>query len=236
MKNYLSKIIATCFLATSLFSVSAFAKTEGLSLGFGVTKNSVDYKNAPILIDGAGDTTRLVGSTVSDSSNGYAFNLKYAFPDIIVDGLYLAPSIFYESINSSATDESKEGLTLALTSRDGLSYSIGGRHGVKVDLGYDILDELAAYVTLGVAVVDYEINAAYVNGISLPGQRVDGKNSSAIYGFGLNYNIKEDLALNFEYNRQQLSLSGMATNGDQSFNNVVGTRIESMQIGISSKF
>lgn len=235
MKNYLSKIVAVSFLATSLFSVNAFAKTEGLTLGFGLTQNSVDYKNVILNLDGAGGINQQPPSQASDTSRGYAFNLKYALP--ITDGIYLAPSVFYEVIDSSVSDRSNSAISLGLTSRTGIEYSVNSRHGVKLDLGFDVTDELAVYATAGVGVVDYEVNTAHVTTILPSNQRKDGKNSSGIFGFGLNYDVAENLAVNFEYNRQQLNLtSTFSTGGGQAFENVIGTRIEQYQLGIAYSY
>ncbi len=242
MKKSLSKIVALCFVATSLFCGNAFAKTEkGFTVGAGITHNDVDYNVRHSSIIGGGTIQNEASIGYNDSSIGYSLNAKYNFPDVAgVKGLYLAPSIFYEDINSSVVEQSSTVISTGNNSntRSGLTYSVNNRSGLKVDLGYDVMDEISAYVSLGVATVDYEIDFSNASASAITNkQKTQGRDSSEIIAIGLNYEFMNDWLLNLEYSRQQFHMDALAYEGNTDAVAVsIGSKIQTTQLGLAYRF
>lgn len=238
MKKHLNKFAAASFTVACLVAFNANAQ-NGLSVGLGLNKSDADHNTQVITEDGAGGLTNQAASSASDDGLGVSLNLKYkkSLDEFLpIEKLYVAPSIFFETLEIDTLDSSTAALGAAVTSRAGAIYSVNSRSGIKFDLGYEVIDNLDAYVSLGVATVDYEVNFANVANIANPGS-INGRNSSEIVGFGVNYSISNDLAVNFEYNKQQLALDAVIGNGaGETIHLNSGTKIESMQLGVAQKF
>ena len=226
MKNFISKVSAVAVVASVAFgSSAAFAKTEGTSIGFGINHNEAKQRVVGVRLNTAdGAQTPFGISKSDDSSYGFNLNLKHAFN---FGGIYLAPSIFYETINTDSNEATS-----------GFIYSINSRHGAKLDLGYDISDELSVYALAGISVVDYEHNP------NEPTADYDystqGKDSSEIFGLGLNYAIDDRLSLNVEFNRQEIDLkslypSNVNTVASRAADLTAATRIDSYLLAVSYK-
>ena len=114
----------------------------------------------------------------SDSDNnswgityGYAFNF---------DRLFIAPEIFYDHNDSENNNH------------DVYKFEYDYSYGIKANLGYDITDDLAGYVSLGHAEIRNQTTAAPLRG--------RGSNEYLIVGFGGRYSINDsfDLSASFE--------------------------------------
>ncbi len=227
----IAKIVLTS--AAILTASQAMAKTEGNYFGFDISQNRSSHQydvqttlsDQTVNLDDIHSSSQPVLGSFKENEYGYGINLKHAFN---YEGVFLAPSIFYEKIGTSAEDSL------------GDQVSINSRHGAKLDIGYDVMDNLAFYVTGGVAVIDYEIN---FNKTGLG--NVNGKESSFIKGVGLNYSLNKDWLINFEYNSQKADLEGkfLATGlfpgatsaaGVDTYN--VKTQINSYKFGLAYRF
>ena len=189
----MKKTLSLIIIAGSLLANSAYAKTEGNYVGIDILRSSTEHKYA--------------GISVKDKSAGFGANYKYAFN---FDKIFLAPGVFAERLGSKVTDDLNETTTT--------NY----RYGAKLDLGYDVTDNFAAYFTNGFANVRYKLDDhdGYVESKSAV---------SYFYGAGLSYKILKNLTMNLEYNTQS-----------PSFTNVNGVKIKSdikvTKIGVSYNF
>lgn len=109
----------------------------------------------------------------SDSDNnsvgatyGYAFNF---------DRLFVAPELFYDHNDSENNNYSL------------YSWEYDYSYGIKFNLGYDVTDDIAAYVTMGHAEIRYQVY----------GQGYLGRatNEYFIFGAGGRYSINNDFDL-----------------------------------------
>lgn len=137
-----------------------------------------------------------------DSAIGYGLDYKYA---VNMNNVFLAPGVFVERLNNT-------------TKADGVKSSLSYRYGAKVDLGYDINKELAAYVTGGIAGVKYKADGSSVPAI------VKGREYSAIWGLGAKYVVAKNVSVNLEYNRQKPK------------NNEFQSTINSYRVGVAYNF
>lgn len=136
----------------------------------------------------------------NDSAIGYGLDYKYA---VNMNNVFLAPGVFVERLNNS---------TKVAGTKNDLSY----RFGAKLDLGYDVCKDLAVYVTGGIAGVKYKSTGE--------GEKVSGREYSAIYGAGLKYAVAKNTSVNFEYNRQRPK------------NSEVQTTINQFRVGVAYNF
>lgn len=237
MFNFLKRVTVLSFLVSALaFNANA---QSSFSVGLGLNMTDADHNTQVVTEAGGGALTNRPVSSASDDGLGISLNLKYkkSLDEFLpIEKLYVAPSIFFETLEVDTLDSSTAALGAGVTSRAGAIYSVNSRSGIKFDLGYKVIDNLDAYVSLGVATVDYELNFADVANITNPNS-INGRNSSEIIGFGVNYSISNDLAVNFEYNKQQLALDAVIGDGNgETIHLSSGTKIESMQLGVAHKF
>jgi opacity protein-like surface antigen len=201
----MKKLITITALVTTFAASSAFAKTEGNYLGVSALRVSADNKYK------SNDTTASNYSNFKDSSMGYGVDYKYAFN---FDKIFLAPGVFFDKLGVTAKDQ------------DGDSVSANYRYGVKLDLGYDFNEKFSAYLSAGVANVNYKVDWKSIS------QKKSGSKTGFIGGIGLNYQALDNVVLNLEYNSQSLDF----TTPDNGGINKVNSDIKALKFGVSYKF
>jgi opacity protein-like surface antigen len=172
------KLLTVLSVAATIATSSAFAKTEGSYVG--VDLLATQYKDA-------------VNSDRSRADNmgyGAGVNYKYAFN---CDNFFIAPGVFYNYNNANVKSNSSD-------------YQSKLRHsyGVKADLGYDINDKIATFVTFG-----YQEN--YIKD-SMPsvGYRGNSTLESLIYGVGAKYSVTKDVDASLAYEYVNYNKSAIA--------------------------
>ena len=189
------KTISIIALTLTLATSPALAKTEGNYVGIDILQSSVKHK--------------YFDESDKDKSTGFGLNYKYAFN---FDKIFLAPGVFTEKLGLKTRNKIDQNATI----------STNYRHGVKLDLGYDITDNFSAYFTNGFASFDYKLddNDGYSESKSI---------ISYFYGAGLSYKILKNMAMNLEYNTQS-----------PNFTNTYDVKLKSnaqiAKIGISYNF
>jgi len=173
------KLLVVAVFASALSTSSAFAKTEGNYVGFNAIRAMSSYKH---------DGVKLNKTNASDSNViGAGIDYKYA---INFGGVFVAPVVFAESLNSSAHSSKKDTDTLQTKYR----------YGIKANVGYDITDNISTYLVVGAA-------RNHFVSIDTPENSVNPDIAKTnkigfLYGLGASYNLTKDVALNLEYNRQ----------------------------------
>ena len=189
----MKKTLSLIVIAGSLLASNAYAKTEGNYVGIDILRSSVQHK--------------YYDTTVKDKSTGFGANYKHAFN---FNKIFLAPGAFAERIGTEVTDDQNE------------TISTNYRYGAKLDLGYDVTDNFAAYFTNGFANLSHKLNdhAGYTESKSV---------TSYFYGAGLSYKILKNVTMNLEYNTQS-----------PNFTNAYGVKFKSdvrvAKIGVSYNF
>jgi len=149
---------------------------------------------------------------------GVGVNYKHAFN---FDNVFLAPGVFFEHLGSKTKYRDEYFRTDA---------SIDYRYGAKLDLGYDIADNFAAYFTNGLSVVNYRFKDHFDNGMFTDDVKKSGRKIGYFYGAGLSYKINKEFALNLEYNAQKSLLK------IDNYGGKLSSKIRVAKIGVSYNF
>ncbi len=188
MKKYL---LAT-LLTFSIFSTSSEAK-DGAYIGADLLHAKVSHTFQVPNSDRFALLGYKSGATSRDTSTGFSLSAGYRFD--LPQSFFLAPEVFYDHINSKATDFfANEDPSAAQDHMD-----IDSRFGGKLNLGYDITSKFSAFVNAGLADVKY--------GMRWPSQ---GRSRAvykiaAIYGLGASYKVTDSIAIRASYDRQQFA-------------------------------
>lgn len=272
------KLLAVASVAAVISASSAFAKTEGNYAAINAVRSSTSYSGIKATIFKDTGTLGIPAATTnpatpatfstdpatgeqkfgSDSSFGAGFSYKYA---INFGGVYIAPGIFAESINaeskvsSSITNNNSASPSLAadtytsISMDDTTTVESKYRYGIKADIGYDITEDLAAYLVVGISNNEYDVKNQENTTTSTATVTSDGnpivygagttdtetyKDSVSkigfIYGLGGSYNLSEDVTLNAEYNRQSVNFKF------KDVDEKLKTTVSVAQVGIAYRF
>jgi opacity protein-like surface antigen len=94
---------------------------------------------------------------------------------------------------------------------------------ISINHRYDATKELAIYTGAGIAVVNYEVDWKSLSA------KTTGNETALIYAAGASYKVSNNLALNLEYNLQNLDLSTPDLAGITQ----AETRISTVKLGAS---
>lgn len=187
MKKTITSFTFSLFLI--FVSNLALAKTSGhvISLDLLRTQTSFEEKTGYY-------KPPYVAGRASNESYRYGFSYGYAFS---VKEIFLAPKVFFENNNVRSTITESE----SEIPNDNRSILLKNRYGLALDVGLDITESLAPYLTLGLAKLSYE--TAIRDNVS---EDVFVKKSNKIGGFfgaGLKLKINKDFAVHFEWQSQR---------------------------------
>ncbi len=160
-------------------------------------KNAGNYVGIDLL------NTRSDFETQSNADIGVGVNYKRV---IDLDTFFVAPGVFF---NNNANENN------AKTAE--LRYS----YGVKLDVGYDVNDKVAAFVTIG-----HSENRIAINNVS------DRTDEAFIYGLGLDYALDDALSLGVAYEVSEYGKTRDALNTTDTFR----TSYEVVRVGVSYNF
>ena len=207
-------------------------KTQGHYVGFDVIGMQGKYtEDSSRIISGKRTNTSKSAST--DTGGGVGLNYKYAFN---FNDVFIAPGIF------------AEGLAMEINSTDQhhgyraqyAEVNIKSRHGVLVNLGYDVNDYLAPYLMAGYSWVHYRTRNFLGNSTKNQSAAETSMVGSGIYGAGLKVNYDQNVSLNIEFNTQKFNTK---TNTDVPLNTaarqyiaVFPVRLNTLKLGVSYKF
>ncbi len=196
------------------------ASTEGNYFGVNAIYSNASHKYNPPSIK---------NKEFKNSAVGGGIEYRYA---INLDGFFIAPSLIMEAPNTNAQD------------KDGDNIKIKYRYGSKINIGYDIFDNFAIYLTSGAMITSAEANWNAENGkIVTDAKESENKISSNsidnIYGAGFSFGFTDNLAFNFEYNSQRAKFSSpwrVGPSKEETVAIAIDTRIDSFKCGFIYKF
>ncbi len=206
MKNF--KIITTSFFLASALafaSASVMAKTQGNNVNVNLTYNKSSHRYS------SGNTISRNYPEFDNSKIGFGAAYKYSFN---FNDIFISPGAFFDQIDTKAKD------------KDGDTVKINNRYGLRLDVGYDISDDLALYGFGGLANVKYKVDWASV------GSKKSDRETSPLFGAGLIFYPSKDIALNIEYSHQSVDLN----TPDNVGLNKTKTDISSIKIGFGYNF
>ena len=227
----MKKTLSLIAILISLLSSQAYAKTEGNYVGITASRNIVKIKNTSTLAsDNEEGMNKFYNQSNKNSKYGFGFNYKYAFN---FNNFFVAPEVSYErlnnEINSDFFDESDNYFSQKLKLKNAIT--------LKSNLGYDIKDQLAFYVPVGISRFGYDIETADVGGVDKKFTKKSNNQSTTFIGFGLSYEPLKNWILNLEYNKYQnfkITSVEKATNAGGKIN--AKTNLDTMKLGLSYRF
>jgi opacity protein-like surface antigen len=231
MKKPMKKTLSLIAILISLLGSQAYAKTEGNYVGIIASRNIVKIKNTSTLAsDNEEGMNKFYNQSNKNSKYGFGFNYKYAFN---FNNFFVAPEVSYErlnnEINSGFFDESDNYFSQKLKLKNAIT--------LKSNLGYDINDQLAFYVPIGISRFGYDIETADVDGVYRKFTKKSNNKSATFIGFGLSYEPVKNWILNLEYNKYQnfkLTSVEKATNDGGTIN--AKTNLDAIKLGLSYRF
>ena len=220
-------------LSLSLFILTnsqGFARTQGSYLGvdgvftYGLFNDRFSANGVPT----QNDSPHFRGKS---KSPGFGVNYKYA---INFGGPYIAPTIFYERPNTVLNGDNEDENTVA---DQNVRLEIKNRFGAKIDVGYDITDNIAIYALGGYAGVHYTSTKYSFLGTSIVRNRsTTDIVESFFYGGGMKVDFNQDFSMNLEYNNQQFDANYRTPNNFKNTNGTYNTIIHVAKLGFAFRF
>ncbi len=194
----MKKIIFITAAASIISMSSAFAKTEGNYGSVAVLYNRIEL----------GQLTSTSNTTKTTNSAGMGLGYKHAFN---FDGIFVAPGVFGERTNIKSSINDVDEVNLKY------------RYGFRADVGYDIEDDLAVYLTGGLAFMNTKT-------VTQEGTISHRTKSAPFYGVGISHEYSKKTSFFLEYQTQTYSLAAAGeSNRIKVDNNIV-------KVGMSYKF
>ncbi len=190
-----NKLFTAASIVAILASSAAYARTEGASTSFNLLQNQLSNK-----------ITAPSQTPTGTDSNKYGFGVsyKYAFN---MDGMFVAPGVYANFNHGDKHEGSKYG------------------YGVRADLGYDINNNVAPYLVVGLGRLNVQSTA-----VSNTAKAKTLNKNALLLGFGVKTMVTENIDLNFEYNTQSFNLKQKG--GDVKTHN----KLQTVQVGVAYKF
>jgi opacity protein-like surface antigen len=226
----MKKTLSLIAIAGSLLTSQAYAKTEGNYVGIDVLRSTAKVKSTSTLAsDNVGSSESYYNHSKKDSAYGFGLDYKYSFN---FNNFFVAPGVSYEFLNNDV----KAGYGSSSTNFFSQSVKLKSSVSLRANLGYDINDQFAFYVPVGISQFSYDMQTTDVSGGSTVNSKKSNHKSAAFIGFGFSYEPVKNWVVNLEYNKyQNLKLtSGTATvDGGQIS---AKTNVDVMKLGLAYRF
>jgi opacity protein-like surface antigen len=106
----------------------------------------------------------------------------------------------------------------------------------QTNFGYDINDQFAAYIPVGVSLFSYELKTSDTYGSSAVTTKKSGSESALFFGVGFAYAPVKNWVVNLEYNKFQ-SFKVTSQTATLSGGQIVAqTNVDALKVGVSYKF
>lgn len=202
MKKFLAiTSVVACFIAST-----AFAKTEGSSVGLQVFRADVAYRSS-------------YDNTKYDDTVRAGVSVNYKYSHALPHNFYLAPGVSYDHFGSSTNT------TSSVHSFD--KVTLDDRMAIRADIGYDVNDASAIYGVVGHSAIAYK---AYNYDSTTSSQKRNTHAYAPFYGAGLKTMLSKDFDLTIEYTHQHANLRALAAPEK------IKTSIETMGVGLAYRF
>ena len=232
MKKPIKKTLSLIAITISLLSShQAYAKTEGNYVGINLLRNNAKTKSTSTL---ASDNGEGINSLYNHSNKNFThgFGLKYSYA-FNFNNFFVTNEISYEllnnKINSGFFDATENYFSQKVKLKNAMT--------LKTDLGYDLNDQFAFYVPIGISRFGYDFETADVGGDSRKFTKKSYGKSATFIGFGLSYAPVKNWTINLEYNKYQnfklTSVEGATFKGGKVISK---TNLDSIKLGLSYRF
>lgn len=231
----MKKLLVISSLIVSFTTASANAKTQGSYFGIDILEANTKVKSKVFNTDKSSGPvgSEVFNSAAKDSSVGFGINYKYA---INMNNFFIAPGLFYESMGAEVKTETKN-QTYGIT--DTQKTKISSRSGVKLDLGYDVMDKLAVYIPVGFAVTSYKETHEAIDNTTRATFAMARKNRNAVnafYGAGFAFYPMKKLAISLEYTRSRINIKQANLPDEFGGSSTNKINLDVIKLGASYKF
>lgn len=180
----MKKLFVISLFVSSVFNISAFAKTQGSYVGVDLINTKIDF--AERYTNDVDKTPILRKPEYSGSAYGIGLHYNYA---LNYGGFFMSPGLILEQ-NSATANGHEE--------RQMQRIQVLNRYGIKTDVGFDLTDRFAAYGTAGYVGVSYKTRNFVLpdgTGTSIK----NGTKADWFYGAGLKFDCNKQTSVNLEY-------------------------------------
>jgi len=220
MKNFYQKLIFIIFIT---ISSGANARTVGNYIGIDLIQTTLRFSSDKKFTD----KTINSGFTNPVAKTSYGFQYGYA---VNILGLFVAPTLIYEF--NDARNLFNRTAQYAEVRKDhyGKGFAkIKERYGAKLNIGYDITNNLGVYGLVGYAVNNYSsYNSIYYDKYYQEGKlsenpwaTTNGKKTAPFFGGGLKIKIYNYWSINAEYNFTKFKIKTNAKTQQINDNTVI---------------
>jgi opacity protein-like surface antigen len=216
----MKKLFVISFLAASVFNISAFAKTQGSYVGLDLLNTKVKFFERFTNSSHPESTDRKPSFSHSDYGAGLHYN--YA---VNLNGLFIAPGLILEFNNSTTNGHGEK--------QDLQRLKISNRYGVKLDVGVDITDVIAPYLTGGYVAIRHN-SREYYNSVNTNSRSATSMNW--FYGAGIKFNCNKLTSVNVEYNTQNFDVRNFVQGNTVQLDSRYRTRMDVLKFGLSYRF
>lgn len=208
------KVFAISLFFLICSNSKASAKTAGNYLGVDLVTSKIAVQNIQYFID----QTKVHRHTNPTSVRSYGISYNYAFN---YKNFFIAPGLIFEN-NRVLNHLNRQSNNDHLINNFGTSYAyLKKRYGIKFDLGYDMDDNIAVFLTFGQALNYYKNYSSNIPLFKYDGKAYlmntnpvfdqnpfsfsVGKKYSLFYGGGFKIRVKNNWFFNGEYNYSKFS-------------------------------
>jgi opacity protein-like surface antigen len=212
-----------------LLSSEANAKTEGNYLGIDLVRSSAQVKSNSNLASDQIGLAEFYDHKKDDAAYGFGINYKYAFN---FNNFFVAPGVSYSVLNNDV----KAGFAGHHDDPYSQNLKLKSQLTVQANLGYDITDQFAAYIPVGVSSFEYELKTSDDGSIFILDTKKSDRESALFFGLGFSYQPVKNWVMNLEYNKFQnfKVTSPVATvNGGQI---VADVNVDVLKFGVAYQF
>ncbi|MBP7710606.1 MAG: outer membrane beta-barrel protein [Rickettsiales bacterium] len=216
----MKKLFAISLLAASFVSNAALAKTEGSYVGIDLLNTKVKfyerYTNST--------TPTATDRKPSFSHSDYGFGLHYNYA-LNANGLFVAPGVFWELNNSTVNGHGD--------TQDLQRLKIKNRYGLKLDVGGDITNVIAPYLTGGYVAIHHNGREYF------SGNNTRSRSSTSMewfYGAGVKFNCDKETAVSIEYTTQSFDVRNFVDGNTVNLDSRFRTRMDVLKFGVSYRF
>jgi len=220
----MKKIIISLALFLSIPSI-AMAKS-GYYLGVNANHSHAKHRIEGVSRNSNGYDFALYGNRTRTDKKEIGFGFEGGYKFELANAMFVAPEIFFDSLNNSSEDPSANDRESYVYKQDRIS--IDNRYGARLNLGYNFTQNLNAFVSAGVTNIDYQVN--WNSQIGTKFSSFSSNKIAPIYGFGLAYNLNDNWAVKGAYDRQAFNIR---YNLDGWRSNVV---LETFRLGLGYNF
>lgn len=142
---------------------------------------------------------------VSTDNQSSSFSVSAGYKKFIDNNIYIAPEIFYDHLNTRAIDFNCTKPTGAFQGSCDDLFKLNHRFGAKVNFGYELNQKFGVFANVGLSAVNWDIlliNETSPNNF----KSSQGNEENISYGFGLSYNVTENIFLRGSFDIQKFDL------------------------------